>query len=228
MFGTLALVAAALFVVAAESQPPEGKDKGDRGGERGKGPGGRGDRGPRDKGGPGRMELGRVLPPFVREQLELSELQEQAITKLEAEVKEKLEKILTPEQKKQLENMRPPRGGFGGPGGRGGPGGPGGPGDGPPDDRGPGRGRDKAGDRGPRDKGGDRPGRSDRPERPNPDEPPPPPPPPDGDQVKADAPAEAIQWFATLEAGRAEAARTGKPILFLSAAPHCGGVSGIW
>lgn len=37
-----------------------------------------------------------------------------------------------------------------------------------------------------------------------------------------------IQWFATLERGLAEAKRTGKPILFVSAAPHCAGVSGMW
>jgi hypothetical protein len=37
-----------------------------------------------------------------------------------------------------------------------------------------------------------------------------------------------IMWFATLEAGRTEAKRTDKPILFVSAAPHCGGVSGLW
>lgn len=37
-----------------------------------------------------------------------------------------------------------------------------------------------------------------------------------------------IQWFATLERGLAEATRTGKPILFVSAAPHCAGVSGMW
>ena len=37
-----------------------------------------------------------------------------------------------------------------------------------------------------------------------------------------------IQWFATLERGLAEAKRSGKPILFVSAAPHCGGISGIW
>lgn len=37
-----------------------------------------------------------------------------------------------------------------------------------------------------------------------------------------------IAWYATLERGLAEARRTGKPILFLSAAPHCGGISGIW
>jgi hypothetical protein len=37
-----------------------------------------------------------------------------------------------------------------------------------------------------------------------------------------------IQWFATLSRGLEEAKRTGKPILFVSAAPHCAGVSGMW
>ena len=37
-----------------------------------------------------------------------------------------------------------------------------------------------------------------------------------------------IQWYATLDRGLAEAKRTGKPILFVSAAPHCAGVSGMW
>jgi hypothetical protein len=37
-----------------------------------------------------------------------------------------------------------------------------------------------------------------------------------------------IQWFATWESGVEEASRTGKPILLVSAAPHCAGVSGIW
>jgi hypothetical protein len=37
-----------------------------------------------------------------------------------------------------------------------------------------------------------------------------------------------IQWFATLDRGLAEAKRTGKPILFVSGAPHCSGVSGMW
>lgn len=41
------------------------------------------------------------------------------------------------------------------------------------------------------------------------------------------APA-AIQWFTTWEQARAEAARTGRPILFTSAAPQCSGVPGIW
>ncbi len=37
-----------------------------------------------------------------------------------------------------------------------------------------------------------------------------------------------IQWFATWESGLREAERTGRPILLVSAAPHCAGVSGIW
>ncbi|MCY2946293.1 MAG: hypothetical protein NT142_17505 [Planctomycetota bacterium] len=37
-----------------------------------------------------------------------------------------------------------------------------------------------------------------------------------------------IQYYATLDRGLAEAKRTGKPILFVSAAPHCAGVSGMW
>ena len=52
----------------------------------------------------------------------------------------------------------------------------------------------------------------------------PPPKKDDGEQARAGG----IQWFATWEAGKAEAERTGRPILFLSAAPHCAGVSGIW
>jgi hypothetical protein len=37
-----------------------------------------------------------------------------------------------------------------------------------------------------------------------------------------------IQWFTRLKDGLAEAKRTGRPILFLSAAPSCGGVPGVW
>jgi len=37
-----------------------------------------------------------------------------------------------------------------------------------------------------------------------------------------------IPYYATLDRGLAEAKRTGKPILFVSAAPHCAGVSGMW
>ena len=37
-----------------------------------------------------------------------------------------------------------------------------------------------------------------------------------------------IQWFASLDGGLKEAQRSGLPILLLSAAPHCAGVSGTW
>ena len=149
--GLLALVAAGLFVMTAESQPPEGggKDKGGRGGQRG-GPGGPG-------GGPGRFELGRVLPPFVKDQLNLTEDQEKQLADLEKDVKAKLSKILTADQMKQLQDMRPPRGGPGGPGGPGGD-------DGPP-------GGGRRGGRGGRDKDKGGPGRG------GDDNPPPPPPP---------------------------------------------------
>jgi hypothetical protein len=37
-----------------------------------------------------------------------------------------------------------------------------------------------------------------------------------------------IIWFGTLRSGLAEARRTNRPILLVSAAPHCHNVSGIW
>ena len=37
-----------------------------------------------------------------------------------------------------------------------------------------------------------------------------------------------IAWFGTWEEAKAEAARTGRPILFMSAAPQCQGVPGVW
>ena len=37
-----------------------------------------------------------------------------------------------------------------------------------------------------------------------------------------------VAWYGTLQAARAEASRTGKPILLQSAAPHCHDVPGIW
>jgi Spy/CpxP family protein refolding chaperone len=54
------------------------------------------------------------------EHLNLTEDQQKQIAALEAEVKAKLEKILTPEQLQQLKQMRPP-GRPGGPGGEGHP-----------------------------------------------------------------------------------------------------------
>jgi hypothetical protein len=161
-----ATVLLGMCALTASSQPPEGK-------------GGK-------KGGPPGFELGRVLPPFVREDLDLTDEQEKQLAALEQEVKQKLKKILTVEQQKKAASSRPPMGpppGFDGPPGKGhGPGG---------------RGKGKGG---------------------------PPPKKDDGEQVRAGG----IQWFTTWEAGKAEAERAGRPILFVSATPHCAGVSGIW
>ena len=48
-----------------------------------------------------------------------------------------------------------------------------------------------------------------------------------GMDSKLQKPAQ-IQWYASLDGGLKEAQRTGLPILLLSAAPHCAGVSGTW
>ena len=94
--GVMVLLAA--FVVTATSQPP-GKDGGDKKfGKKDK------DGPPDGKGGP-RWELGRVLPPFVVDELDLSETQLKQLAELQKEVKAKVLKILTEDQRKQLENM---------------------------------------------------------------------------------------------------------------------------
>ncbi len=140
--GLAAFVAGAVLIgTPAMSQPPGGKD--DKGGPGGKGgfPGG--------PGGKGGFKLGSVLPPFAQEQLKLSDDQKAQLASLEADVKGKLEKMLTADQLKSLETMRGgfPGGGFPGAGGKGGfPGGPGGaPG---------GKGGFPGGERGPGGKGG--------------------------------------------------------------------------
>ena len=124
-------------------------------------------------GGPRGFQLGWVLPPHVRNQVELTKDQEKEIAELEKLVKEKLDKILTDEQKKKIA-------GGGGPGG------------GQPQPKDP-------------------PKKEEKPK-----------------EEKKAASGGGIQWFTTLEAGRAEAEKTGRPILFISGTPHCSGVSGIW
>ena len=118
---------------------------------------------------PPRYELGKLLPPFARQAIQLTDEQKKQLAELEKEVKAKLEEILTPEQIKTLEETRPPMGRRG----------------------------EQSTDR---------------------REPPPP----------LEISKGGIQWFATWESAKAEAARTNKPILMVSAAPHCSGVSGIW
>ena len=98
VLGVAVLLAGAVFLVSnAVSQPPGGKDGKD------------------GKGGPGRFELGEVIPPPLRMELKLTPDQEKELDALKADLKSKLSKILTPEQKKAIENFRPR--GTGGPGG---------------------------------------------------------------------------------------------------------------
>ncbi|MDB5356780.1 MAG: hypothetical protein JWN24_3233 [Phycisphaerales bacterium] len=106
--------------------PPDGPGPGGFGGPGG-GPDGGGPGGP-PGGRPPRPRPGQVLPPFLRNRLNLAADQIKQIDELQKEVDAKLAKILTPEQNQQLKDManRGPGGGPGGPGG--GPGGPGQPG----------------------------------------------------------------------------------------------------
>jgi hypothetical protein len=114
------LLASICFIAAvaltATSQPPPGGQFKDKKGFGEKGP---------------RFELGKVLPPPLRESLNLTNDQEKQLQEIEAELKARLDKLLTDEQKRIAESFRPgpggPGGGQGGPGGPGG-GGPGGPG----------------------------------------------------------------------------------------------------
>lgn len=59
-----------------------------------------------EKKGPPPFEPGRLLPPHVRDQLELTADQERQLADLEQEVKTRLLKIFTPEQRRQLEQFR--------------------------------------------------------------------------------------------------------------------------
>jgi hypothetical protein len=83
----------------------------------GGGPGGPGGRfgGPGSPGGFGGPPVGQVLPPFVRDTLEISDAQRKQLDDLQKEVDDKLAKILTDEQQKKLREIRE-RGPFG-PGG---------------------------------------------------------------------------------------------------------------
>lgn len=129
LFGLMAFVAGvALMTSTAVSQPPENKSKD------GKDPKGGAKGGMR-----GGFKAGTVLPPFMVEELKLTDAQKAQLADLEKDVKAKLDKLLTDEQKKALENIRP--------GGQGGAGGPGG------DKGGKGLGGDKGGKGG---KGGDK------------------------------------------------------------------------
>jgi hypothetical protein len=171
------------------SQPQDGK--GGPGKDFKKGPGGD------KKGPPMGFELGKVLPPHIVDNLELSEEQLKQIADLEKEVKVKLTKILTEGQVKKVEASK----GLGKMDGK------------------EGKGKDKEGKdgKGKDAKGKEKDGSPDKKAgQPRPD-------------IDANLKsASKIQWFASLDGGLREAQRTGMPILLLSAAPHCAGVSGTW
>ncbi len=91
--GLSAFMATMMIVVSAASQPPEGKEK----------------KGPPDfkKDGPRGFQMGKVLPSFVRDELDLTDEQQKQIDSLERDVKSKLSKILTAAQIQKLQTMRP-------------------------------------------------------------------------------------------------------------------------
>jgi hypothetical protein len=108
---------------------PDDRGPGGPGGPGGpddRGPGGPGGPGGRGRGGPGGFggppQPGQILPPFVQDALQLTPEQKKQVEDLQKEVDGKLGQILTDEQKKQLKDWRA-NFGRGGRGGRG-PGGP--------------------------------------------------------------------------------------------------------
>src|ERR1700722_1698823 len=111
-FGFAALTLSAGLIVACNAQPP-----GDR------------------QGPPATWNPVHLFPPDIRDSLNLTEQQEKQIDELEKEVRGKVDKILTAQQRKILSQARPR--------GPGGPDGPGGPPDGPGER--PGRGGQRQG-----------------------------------------------------------------------------------
>ncbi|MGL6074698.1 MAG: hypothetical protein ACRC8S_11100 [Fimbriiglobus sp.] len=95
--------------------------------------------------GPPKMEIGQVFLAPLLEELKLTEAQKKELDVIQKELKAKLEKLLTAEQKKTIENFRPRGPGMGKEGGPGGPGGE------------KGKGGDKGGKGGEKGKGGERP-----------------------------------------------------------------------
>jgi Spy/CpxP family protein refolding chaperone len=91
-----ALGALSLFFLTAMAEQPGEKEKGPK-------------KGPGDKKG---WEPGKILPPHIRELLELTDDQAQKVDALEQEVRSKLLKIFTDEQKQALQkfNEKGPKG----------------------------------------------------------------------------------------------------------------------
>jgi hypothetical protein len=87
MFAAIAM----LIASSAVSQPPGKKDDDAKGREK----------------GPPRFELGQIFPPPLLEELELTPEQEKELDAISKNLKQKLERMLTVEQMKKIENFRP-------------------------------------------------------------------------------------------------------------------------
>jgi Spy/CpxP family protein refolding chaperone len=106
-----------LLQAQPDNQSPGGAGGSGQGGQR---------PGRRQGGGPGGPQQGfHIMPPFVQDQLNLTDDQKKQIADLEKQTKQKLDNILTDEQKQKLKDMRSQFRGGRGPGGQGGQGGPG-------------------------------------------------------------------------------------------------------
>jgi hypothetical protein len=118
--GMLFLAGLLTMTSLSTAQPPGG-GKGGQPGKGGKGGFGKGGFG----GGFNMPQPGQIMPTFIAERLKLTDDQKKRVETLQKDVDEKLAKILTEDQQKQLKEMkdRGARGGFGRPGGAGGKGG---------------------------------------------------------------------------------------------------------
>lgn len=94
----LALGASVCLVTAQDEKPAPG------GPPSANGEGGQADL-DKQHGGPGGFHL---LPPHAEKQLNLTAIQKKELAELEAHVKVRIDKILTPEQLELLKQMRPP------------------------------------------------------------------------------------------------------------------------
>jgi Spy/CpxP family protein refolding chaperone len=108
-----------LALFAREAPAAGGPAGGPPGGFGPPGPGGPGGRGPGGFGGP--PQPGQILPGFLQERLSLTEEQKKQVSDIQKDVDARLEKILTAEQRKQLQELqeRGPGGPGRGPGGEG-------------------------------------------------------------------------------------------------------------
>jgi len=102
LVGTFAALALGLVGMASLGQPPEEKGKppfDKKGGEFDK-------KKPFDKKGPPGFVPGKVLPPHVRDLLDLTPEQDKKIRELEDEVRGKLQRILTEDQIRRISELK--------------------------------------------------------------------------------------------------------------------------